>query len=170
VWITGQQQVDPYHALLATSHDSSRTFSVALRPALSSVIGCGLNATSPSVVWAQCDQGNMAGDIPLSRDGGKHWITTHKNLTGNFVWGVFDPVSADAAYFVDGQHPGRIFRIVVQNERIQVIGRPPHPELASLVFTSASLGMALSQPIGPSGRQVLYRTADGGIAWQRMVG
>jgi hypothetical protein len=170
VWLTGQQQSTPYHALLATSHDSGRTFSVAIQSALSSVNGCGLEPSSPSVIWAQCDQGNMAGDIPLSRDGGAHWITTNGSLTGNFAWGVFDPVSADAAYFVNGWHPGALYRIVVQNERTQAIGRPPYPELSSMVFTSASSGMALSQPIGPSGRQVLYGTDDGGVAWRVLVG
>jgi photosystem II stability/assembly factor-like uncharacterized protein len=170
VWITGQQQVAPYHALLATSHDNGRTFSVSLRPALSSVNGCGLDATSPSVVWAQCDQGNMAGDIPLSRDGGVHWITVSKNLTGNFAWGIFDPVSQSVAYFVNGWHPGRLYRIVVHDEKTEAIGRPPYPELASMVFTNASLGLALSQQLGPSGAQVLYRTSDGGAAWRRVIG
>jgi hypothetical protein len=169
VWLTGQQQSAPYHALLATSHDNGRTFSVAIQPALSSVNGCGLEPSSPSVIWAQCDQGNMAGDIPLSRDGGAHWITSDKNLTGNFAWGVFDPVTVDAAYFVNGWHPGALYRIVVQNERTQAIGRPPSQVLSSMVFTSASLGMALSQPIGPSGRQVLYGTSDGGTAWRVLV-
>ena len=169
VWITGQQQSAPYHALLATSHDSGRRFTVAVQPALSSVNGCSLDPTSTSVVWAQCDQGNMHGDIPLSRDGGVLWITTSRNLTGNFAWGVFDPVSRNAAYFVNGLYPSRLNRIAVQDERTQAIGRPPYPELASMVFTSVSLGLALSDQIGPSGRQVLYRTSDGGAAWRRVV-
>jgi hypothetical protein len=111
----------------------------------------------------------MHGDIPLSRDGGVLWITTSRNLTGNFAWGVFDPVSRNAAYFVNGLYPSRLNRIAVQDERTQAIGRPPYPELASMVFTSVSLGLALSDQIGPSGRQVLYRTSDGGAAWRRVV-
>jgi len=170
VWITGQQQSAPYHALLATSHDDGRTFSVAQQPSLSSVNGCSLDATSTSVIWAECDQGNMAGDIPLSRDGGTHWISASTNLTGKFAWGTFDPASPNTAYVVNGWHPGLLFRFTVENQRTQTIGRLPHAEIAALVFTSESLGLALSQQIGPSGAQLLYRTSDGGVAWRRVAG
>ncbi len=168
VWLTGQQQILPGHAFLATSHDNGRTFSVAVKPALSSVNGCGLDPTSPSIIWAQCDGGNMRGDIPLSRDGGAHWITTSMDK-GGFAWGVFDPASRSAAYFVNGLYPSRIYRIDVQDQGIAPIGRAPNSDLSALVLTGASHGLALSGPVGANDRRVLYRTSDGGAEWQRVV-
>jgi hypothetical protein len=169
VWITGQQQTAPYLSLLATSHNNDRTFTVAKQPALSSNNGCGLDPVSASIIWAQCNQGNMAGDIPVSRDGGIHWITLSGNLTGNFAWGAFDAATRKIAYFLNGWHSGSVYRISVQNGKTEAIGRPPFPQLASLVFTSASLGLALSDQVGPSGRQILYRTSDGGVAWRHVA-
>jgi photosystem II stability/assembly factor-like uncharacterized protein len=170
VWLTGQQQSAPYHALLATSHDSGQTFSVAVKSELMSVNGCSLNPTSPSIVWAQCDGGNMHGGIPLSRDGGVHWISSSSNVTGNFAWGALDPVSRTDAYYVDGLYPARIYRIDVQNEGVAPIGRTPNPDISQLVFTTGSRGLALSGPISVNNRQILYQTSDGGTAWRRVVG
>ena len=170
VWLTGQQQLAPYKTFLATSNDEGTIFRVAEQRTLSSVNGCGLDAASPSVLWAQCDQGNMHGDIPLSRDGGARWTASQRNLTGLFAWGVFDPVSASTAYFVNGMYPDRIYRVAAETLHTQAVGRPPNFDLGSLVFVNRQVGLALSQPIGASSEQILYRTRDGGAAWQRVLG
>jgi hypothetical protein len=44
----------------------------------------------------------------------------------------------------------------------------PHPQVATLAFTSATQGFALSTPIGPKSRQVLYVTIDAGKHWKRL--
>jgi hypothetical protein len=170
VWLTGQQQLAPYKTFLATSHDDGASFTVTQPRVMSSVNGCSLDAVSPSVLWAQCDQGNMHGDIPLSRDGGARWTLSQHNFTGNFAWGVFDPASASSAYFIDGMYPDRIYRASVPTLRTQAVGRPPNYNLVSLVFVDRVLGLALSAPTGASSKQILYRTPDGGIGWQRVIG
>jgi hypothetical protein len=170
VWLTGQQQALPGTTFVAVSHDDGSTFVVTKPRVLMSVNGCGLDAVSPLVIWAQCDQGNMHGDIPLSRDGGVRWIQSQRNFTGNFAWGVFDPVSASTAYFIDGMYQDRIYRASTETLRTREVGRPPNYDLGSLVFVNRSVGFALSQPVGASNEQILYGTQDGGDTWRRILG
>ena len=161
-------RASPYHSLLAISRDDGRTFSVSVQPALSSVNGCSLTPESPSIIWAQCDAGNMRGAIGLSLDGGSRW-TAPSIDRGGFAWGVFDPASRDTAFFENGLEPGKIYRFDVGNERVSAVGRTPSLDLSALLLLNANAGLALSGSIGPSNRRILYRTDDGGVAWRRVT-
>jgi len=171
VWGTTQEQARPYRTLLARSTDGGRTFKVSSIPNLPSVNGCGLTATSVSSIWAQCDDGNMAGDIEYSNDGGAHWRSLEKvTLGGFFAFGIFDPVSDNLAFFVNGDYSRDFCQLVNRANKSVVVGKPPYPQLASLDFTNSSEGFALGPPLGSANRQVLYETKNGGVSWKRVLG
>lgn len=170
LWGTTQEQAPPYRTLLAKSTDSGRTFKVSSIPNLPSVNGCELTATSVSSIWAQCDDGNMAGEIEYSNDSGAHWRSLTKDTLGSFfAFGIFDPVSDNLAFFVNGDYSRDFCRLVNGANNSVVVGKPPFPALASLDFTNPSEGLALGPPLGSANRQVLYETKNGGVSWKRVL-
>lgn len=173
VWLTGQQQAKPYKSLLAFSHLSGQQFVVTSVPTLQSVNGCEIEAVSTKDLWAQCDEGMMAGIVPYSDDGGAKWILNERGPLGQFHFGVFDPVSSALAFFVDPLDKGALYRVTNGATSISAVGRspdPPTPGLLALVFTNANQGLALSYPEGNFFRQYLYRTENGGRDWMRVLG
>jgi hypothetical protein len=171
VWLTGQEQAKPYKSLLASSRLYGRAFGVTSEPTLQSVNGCEIEAVSAADLWAQCDQGMMAGTVPYSDDGGVHWILNERGLLGQFNFGVFDPVSSDLAFFVDPLRKDVLYRVTNGATVIKAVGRspdPPTPGLLTLAFTNASQGLALSYPSGDLFTQFLYRTEDAGRDWIRV--
>jgi hypothetical protein len=170
VWVTTQEQSKPYLTPLATSTNSGRTFRVRTVPNLPSVACCGISATSVTTIWAQCDDGNMTGDIEYSNDGGVHWRNLANVTLGEFFFGTFDPVSDNVAFFLNGVHASDFCELIDGASKSVIVGKPPHPQLSSLSFTSQSQGLALSSPVGTLGRQILYETTDGGANWKRVFG
>jgi photosystem II stability/assembly factor-like uncharacterized protein len=168
VWLTVQDQDSkPYSPFLATSSNEGKTFSVRVQPDLSSVNSCSLDAVSPTVLWAQCDQGNMHGDIPYSDNGGATWQENEKGL-GDFAFGRFDPISSRVAYFLDGYRPRILLRTQSEFSPAARQGRIPSSDLISLVFSNGRQGVALGQ--GNSGEVTnhLWSTDDGGVRWKRI--
>jgi hypothetical protein len=113
----------------------------------------------------------MAGDIEYSNDGGAHWRSLEKvTLGGFFAFGIFDPVSDNLAFFVNGDYSRDFCQLVNRANKSVVVGKPPYPQLASLDFTNSSEGFALGPPLGSANRQVLYETKNGGVSWKRVLG
>jgi photosystem II stability/assembly factor-like uncharacterized protein len=173
VWLTGQQQAKPYKSLLASSRHYGQDFGIASVPTLQSVNGCEIEAVSTKDLWAQCDEGMMAGTVPYSDDGGVHWTVNQSGHLGQFHFGVFDPVSSALAFFVDPLNKGVMYRVTNGAADFQAVGRspdPPTPGLLTLAFTNAKQGLALSYPSGDTFKQFLYRTENSGRDWVRVLG
>lgn len=169
VWLTVQDQVSsPYSPFLATSHNEGNSFIVRAQPDLSSVNSCSLTAVSTTVLWAQCDQGNMQGDIPYSDNGGATWQENQNGL-GRFAFGYFDPISPRADYFINGYHPRVLYRTRGEYSPIRIQGRVPNGSLVSLDFTNGRQGVALGQGTGGEITNHLWRTDDGGVRWKRII-
>jgi hypothetical protein len=168
VWITAQEQARPYRTFLAFSTNGGHTFRVRSVPNLPSVAGCGLTATSLTTIWAQCDDGNMAGDIEYSSDSGAKWRNLANKTLGEFFFGTFDPVTDNLAFFLNGEHSSELFELIDGARKSVDVGKPPHPQLESLDFVDQSHGLALSAPLGIVNRHVLYETDDGGVSWTRL--
>jgi hypothetical protein len=171
VWLTGQQQAKPYKSLLAFSDHFGQGLTVTSVPKLNSVNGCEIEAVSIKDLWAQCDEGNMAGVVPYSDDGGLQWFFNERGPLGQFHFGVFDPVSSALAYFVDPLNKNALYRVTNGAAVIKAVGQspdPPTPGLLTLAFTNTKQGLALSYPSGDTLKQFLYRTNNGGRDWIRV--
>jgi photosystem II stability/assembly factor-like uncharacterized protein len=170
VWLSTQNQGSaPYSPYVATSLNDGESFTVATQPQLSSAGSCGLLPVSEEVLWAECDEGNMQGDILNSRDGGRRWQLDEDNQLGRFAFGVFDPVSPAVAYFINGNYPRTLFRATSESEVRDVGNLPGRYNWMSLDMTNAQRGVALSQGAAGSNTDILWRTDDGGTSWSRVV-
>jgi hypothetical protein len=168
VWLSTQNEDSPpFSPYLATSQNAGSSFTVAAQPQLSSVGSCGLLPVSEEVLWAECDQGMMHGDIPYSRDGGVRWQFDQKNQLGQFGFGVFEPVG-DVAYFINEMHPRTLFRTTSEAAIPRAVGTMPSFTWASLDMTNGKQGLALSAGPGGSSLDILWRTTDGGEHWSRV--
>jgi photosystem II stability/assembly factor-like uncharacterized protein len=168
VWLTKQEQEKPYASILETSYNGGETFAVRSKPLLSSVAGCSLTATSTVTLWAQCDQGNMHGDIVFSHDGGATWSYGHGGLA-QFGFGTFDPISTFAAVFVnymDGARLPGIQLVSTASSRSRTLGRVPGTNITQLMFVSRDQGLAVGHGNGVGDFPTLYETSDGAQAWR----
>jgi hypothetical protein len=168
VWLTLQEQNKPYHSLLATSYNEGRTFAVRTQPLLTSVSACQLSATSTITLWAQCDDGMMAGNIVYSSDGGAHW-SVNQGESGAFMFGYFDPVTSFYAIYFDGNHLRRLERLTAATHTAVLVGRTPIQQQFQLAFVNEHQGVALSYQFGNLNRQALYETSDAGQRWRRIT-
>jgi photosystem II stability/assembly factor-like uncharacterized protein len=168
VWLSTQDQTSaPFFPYLATSHDDGVTFAVTHQPLLQSVGACGILPTSETILWAECDDGMMQGDILFSNDGGTHWGA--KGQLNRFGFGVFDPVATQSAYFINELHAGTLFHTTSGLAASHATGTlPKNLFWVSLNMTSGSQGLALSQGLGGSSSYLLWRTSDEGAHWSRV--
>jgi len=171
VWLTTQDQTSsPFSPFLATSHDEGRSFTVRVQHDLTSVASCGLMPTSSLVLWAQCGQGMMRGDIVYSKNGGASWTANRFGQLSNFAFGAFDPVSTGAAFFVNQWHPRTLFEVASESSPPRAVGSMPNAnDWISLTFTNSAFGVALSQGPGGSYPNLLWRTRDGATHWSRVT-
>jgi photosystem II stability/assembly factor-like uncharacterized protein len=133
------------------------------------VNGCEVRATSDLTIWAECDEGMMSGSIEISTDGGRHWRSLNLGPQGTrFEIGTIDSVSSDVTYLYNGLYASQLWRLGDETDTSTLVGTLPHPQVATLAFTNAVQGFALSTPIGPKSRQVLYETSDAGKHWVRL--
>lgn len=168
VWLTTQEQVGPGTAFLATSYDGGQTFVIRSKPLLSSVVACGLAATSSVTLWAQCDQGMMAGDIVFSRDGGATW-TYGRGGIAQFGFGTFDPISTFAAVFINymgGAQSQDIHLLSTASSKAVTLGRAPGTNITQLTFVDPMQGLALGHGNGTGQYDTLYETSDGAKTWR----
>jgi hypothetical protein len=171
VWLTAQDLVSkPFSPFLATSFNSGGSFTVAVQPELSSVNSCGVLPISTEVLWAACDQGNMHGDVVFSPDGGARWQFNQKSQLGQFVFGVFEPVSKSTAYFINGMYPQTLFRVRSEAATPIAVAKMPNKlNWMSLDLTNGRQGVALSESSGGGFPYILWRTGDGGKSWSRVT-
>jgi photosystem II stability/assembly factor-like uncharacterized protein len=168
VWLTTQEQAGPGTSFLATSYNGGATFAIRSQPLLSSVVACGLNATSTVTLWAQCDQGMMAGDIVFSNDGGATWSYGHGGIS-HFGFGTFDPISTFAAVFInymDGAQRPDIQLLSAPLSKSVALGRPPGTNITQLLFVNPVQGVALGHGNGTGQFDTLYETSDGAKQWR----
>jgi photosystem II stability/assembly factor-like uncharacterized protein len=166
VWLTTQEQAEPYKSLLATSYNNGDTFAVRSKPLLSSVVEAGLTATSSVTLWGVSDQGMMAGNIVFSHDGGATWFYGHGGVS-HFGFGTFDPFSTFAAVFVnymDGSQKQDVQLLASASSRAVALGRTPSSWVTQLAFVSPEQGLALGQSGGRY--NTLYETSDGAKNWR----
>jgi hypothetical protein len=171
VWLTTQNQTkSPYSPFVATSVNRGRTFTSLAQPDLTSVNQCQLSSMSSQVLWAQCDQGMMRGDIVYSSNGGANWSEQRCCLLGEFEFGIFEPVSKGAAYLINEVHPRSLYRVSSESSSPRHVALMPRVlGWASLDFTNGEQGLALSDGPNESTPYLLWRTDDGGRQWQRVL-
>lgn len=163
VWIYEQNS---YGALIAFSSDAGANFSEYPSPKLVSVSGCALTSSSSSVLWAQCPTGSNVSFF-YSGDAGENWATVlgPKSYSGT-GGGAFDPVSSDLGYLASGlsRPSGMVYRESEDAYASTVVGRLVCGDVLSMVFTSATHGLALCT--SRSGATVsLDETNNGGALW-----
>jgi hypothetical protein len=170
VWLSTQDQDSaPFSPYLATSRNSGDSFTVAAQPQLSSAGSCGLLPVSEEVLWAECDQGMMQGDILYSRDGGSRWQFNQNSQLGRFAFGVFEPVGT-VAYFINEMAPRTFFLATNEASTPRAIGVMPGDfTWMTIDMTNGKQGLALSQGAGGSSLDILWRTTDGGEHWTRVA-
>jgi hypothetical protein len=173
VWLSTMNQVsEPYSSYVAISHDYGVSYTVSVHPVLNSVTACGLEAMSYEVVWAICDQGMMAGQIPYSDDGGIHWILKESsfkqpNILSSFAFGSFDPVNDAIAFAVDGFSPHYLYRITSGSTPAEIVGSITTGQFPStLCFVNERVGFLLNQGEGGPSTSLFY-TNDGGLHWSK---
>jgi hypothetical protein len=175
VWLsTMDQDTAPYPSYIAVSHDFGQTFSVSVHPLLNAVTACGVEAMSYVVVWAICNEGMMAGQIPYSDDGGYQWSVKESSHQGpnyilsSFAYGSFDPVTSSIAFAVDGNYPDRLYRISNGFTPPEVIGSIPNGRASTtLCFVNEHVGFVLIQGDGGPPSETLLYTNDGGVRWSK---
>ena len=165
VWISEQRR----HELLVRSHDFGKTLSTLVLPypALGSVAGCALTATSTSTLWAQCPTG-MQVQFYYSHDGGVRWtlIDPVSQISGT-GGGYFDPVSPNLGYLDVGLLSDALYRITNDAHSTERVGTLKCDGVNPLVFTSEAEGLALcGGNDDPPSR--LFRTSNGGATWTRV--
>jgi hypothetical protein len=163
VWISEQLHRD----LLVKSHNFGRTLttSVLPYPALVSVAGCALTATSLVTLWAQCPTG-MEVQFEYSDDGGVRWtlINPVSQISGT-GGGYFDPVSGNLGYLDVGLFSDDLYRITDDAHSDKLVGTFKCG--GAIVFTEKEDGLALCDGnYAPPSR--LFRTINGGASWTRV--
>jgi hypothetical protein len=176
VWLsTMDQDTAPYPSYIAVSHNLGQNFSVSVHPVLNAVTACGVEAMSYDVVWAICNQGMMAGQIPYSDDGGYQWSIRESSLKqpgyilSSFAYGSFDPVTSSIAFAVDGNYPDRLYRIANGFTPPEVVGTIPNGRASTtLCFVNEHVGFVLIQGDGGPPSETLLYTNDGGVRWSKV--
>jgi hypothetical protein len=172
VWLSTQDQVSsPWNSYVATSRNSGGSFGVTIQPLLNSVTACGLDAMSQEILWAVCDEGMQAGQIPYSRNGGVHWtVDTSRSQLSSFAFGAFDPVTRDLAFFVNGRSPSTLFTVSSGTAEPAIVGRVPRAgSLTNLCFVNRDNGIGLFSGTGSEPSSALWSTSDGGVHWSKVL-
>jgi hypothetical protein len=170
VWLTTQQQSSaPYSSYVGTSVNGGESFTVRAQPLLQSANECDIQPASSAVVWAECDDGMMQGDILYSDDGGSEFGVEPHGKLAHFGFGVFDAVSPSIAYFINEQYPRSLFRTSSGSANARSVGTLARDTYwFQLDMTSGPYGLALSDGPGGSNLDRLWRTVDDGRQWSRV--
>jgi hypothetical protein len=179
VWLsTMDQDTAPFPSYIAISHNDGESYSVSVHPILNAVTACGIEAMSYEVVWAICNEGMMAGQIPYSDDGGSQWFvrdSTFKDqnyILSMFGFGSFDPMNDAIAFAVDGNHPNRLYRISSGFTPPEIVGSIPNGNRQSattLCFVNERVGFLLTGGEGNVPTMSILYTSDGGVHWSKAL-
>ncbi len=172
VWLSTQDQLSaPWNSYVATSRNDGASFSVAVQPLLESVTACGLAAMSQETLWAICDDGMQAGQIPFSQDGGAHWtVDSSLSQLSSFHFGAFDPVTSELAFFVNGLTPSTLYTVTSGTATPVVEGTVPRAgNLTDLCFVNRDQGVGLFSGNGAVPTSALWSTSDGGAHWKKVL-
>lgn len=168
VWLSEQP---PGDAVIYRSHDDGRTFTKIVAAQEGSVSSCALSAFSATSLWAQCPTG-MDVSFHYSSDGGVRWQNVPTRQFSGTGGGAFDPVSATLAYFDYGLAAptghDNVYRVTDGGRSVVGVGLLKCSDVASLVFTSRSEGLAVCIVNYQASSTVLLRTTDGGAAWTKV--
>jgi hypothetical protein len=172
VWLSTMDQVSkPYDSYVAESRNLGESFHVTIQPLLNSVTACGIEAMSYGVIWAICDEGNMAGQIIYSDDGGAHWVLDDSNsVLSQFQFGSFDPVNARLAIAANGMDAGKLDAVTDASSTPRVVGSiPNHRFVVDLDYLNGREGVMLTRGIGPLPTSIVWYTDDRGIRWKKVL-
>jgi hypothetical protein len=158
VWVTETGS----RAFVAQSRNSGHTFKLTASPELLSVTGCGLTATSPTTLWAQCPTGMMEG-FWFSGNDGRSWTYLSLRVAGT-AGSYFDPVSPTLAYLTRGEPSNVLVRITNSARTVTTAGRVGCPNLLALTFVDLDHGLAVCAVNAVTYLEV---SANGGATWQR---
>jgi hypothetical protein len=172
VWLSTVDQVsEPFDSYVAESRDWGESFHVTVQPLLNSANACGIDAMSYDVLWAICDQGNMAGQIIYSDDGGDHWVVDRSNsVLSQFQFGSFDPVNARLAIVANGLDAGQLDSVTNASARPRVVGAiPNHRFVVGLDYLNRLEGVMLTRGDGTLPTSIVWHTDDGGVRWKKVL-
>jgi hypothetical protein len=168
VWLTEGAK----WSLLVSSHNDGTTFSTYTPPfpALVSIAGCDLTATSSMTLWSACPTG-MEVSFYFSDNAGMTWTEVPTKQFMGTGGGYFDPVSATLAY-LDYGGPLPLYRVSNSGHDMTEVGMlrcsSVNSSVGSLVFTSERSGLAICTPEGNWSSSRLERTTNGGATWNRI--
>ena len=157
-------------SLLVSSRNHGTSFSTYTPtfPALASVAGCDLTATSTTGLWSACPTG-MEESFAYSSDAGMKWneVPTHQFMgTGG---GYFDPVSSSVAYLDYGGGSNALFRIGNAGHVMTAAGTVKcskgNARIGVITFTSSRDGLAICESQGLFTSAQLEGTSNGGATW-----
>jgi hypothetical protein len=168
VWLTEGAK----WSLLVSSdnHGTSFTTLTPTFPALGSVAGCDLTATSTSALWAACPTG-MQVSFAFSSDAGAEWNQVPTQQFMGTGGGYFDPVSSTLAY-LDYGGPRDLYRVSDAGRDMTDVGTLQCSEVNSsinvIAFTTRRSGLAICTPQGLWNSARLEQTTNGGATWNRI--
>ncbi|HEY5439587.1 MAG TPA: hypothetical protein VIJ99_11890 [Acidimicrobiales bacterium] len=152
------------------NHGISFTTSTPTFPALGSVAGCNLTATSTSGLWAACPTG-MEVSFAFSSDGGAQWNEVPTQQFMGTGGGYFDPVSSTLAYLDYGGSRG-LYRVSDAGRDMTKVGSlqcsTVNSSVGAIAFTTPRSGLAICSPQGLWNSGRLEQTTDGGVTWSRI--
>jgi len=166
VWVNADSSGGP-HKLLLHSTDRGATFSTGTSPCTPG-LGGAIQAVSPTVIWAVCPTGMMAG-ASRSTDGG----ATFRGLASGEMTNSAQLAAADAttAIVVTGDNP--TMRRTTDGATFQPAFTPPDSTGWLYVgFTTPTIGVALSwdpPSSAPFQSTTLWRTTDAGLTWHQLA-
>jgi hypothetical protein len=155
----------------SSNHGASFTTYTPPFPALASVAGCDLTATSASVLWSACPTG-MEVSFAHSSDAGTKWNEVPTRQFMGTGGGYFDPVSSNVAYLdYGGSRP--LYRVSDAGRHVTDVGTlqcsKVNSSIAAITFTSPREGLAICESQGLSTSTELERTSNGGATWRHIV-
>jgi photosystem II stability/assembly factor-like uncharacterized protein len=126
----------------------------------------GSSAVSPTVAWAS----GANGSILLTTDGGAHWRRRVVAGADALDFRDIDAMSDRIAYAlsIGAGESSRIYKTVDGGARweLQFANTDPRVFLDAMAFWDAEHGVAFSDSV--DGRFVIFTTANGGRAWERV--
>ena len=154
--------VQTSHETLVVSSDAGGHFSVMQSPCPAD-LGGTLEAASPTVVWATCPSGMLAGAYRTT-DGGATWTPLHAPEMPNSA--RIAPADDTTAVITYGS---TMLRTTDGGASFSTVYGPGsvHGTWTFVGFTDASTGAAILRITGGNGSpgHQLWRSTDGGAAW-----
>jgi hypothetical protein len=166
LWLLGTTKSNQrmQHDTLARSSDGGRSFVSGTGPCYPG-LGGNLAPSSPSVVWAVCPTGMLAG-ASRSSDGGVTFTPLRTPPMANSS--RLAPASDTTAVIAGNGAGSKLLRTTDGGATWRAAKTPVNSTYSPWIgFTDAEVGAALVQ-IGSASHWTLWRTTDGGSDWSKV--